>query len=263
MKFMEENLIITAIKRVVLVGKDEYKEDFTSFKHPLTSNELIFHISGHASVYFDDLVLETAPNTVRFLPMGCQKRYDVLRHERGECIDVGFLTDRPFSDTAFITDVRQNEKIGALFKKLFAVWASRGEGYYFESIGLLYRILAELQKGSYAPSAHEKKIAPALALIQNEFLLRELSVPELATVCSMSESYFTRLFKEKYGVPPKKYIIGLKINHACDLLRLDRYTVSQVADLCAFSDVFYFSRLFREVMGITPTQFVKKYKSSK
>ena len=260
---MEQSFIITKITRVVMVGKDEYPEKMVSFTQALPTNELIFHISGHTTVYFDDLTLETAPNTVRFLPEGRQKRYDVIRHERGECIDICFNCDRPISPSAFVIDVRQSDKIGALFKKLFAVWASRGEGYYFESVSLLYRILAELQKGSYLPSSHEKKIAPALALIHNEFLTRELTLPELAEASGMSESYFTRLFKVKYGVPPKKYIIQLKINHACDLLRLERYTVSQVADLCAFSDVAYFSRLFREVMGITPTQFVKKYKSSK
>ena len=79
----------------------------------------------------------------------------------------------------------------------------------------------------------------------------------------MGESYFQKLFKEIYGISPKKYIIQLKINHACDLLRLERYTVTQIAELCNFSDVYFFSRQFKEYMGITPTQFIKKYRSSK
>ena len=260
---MEKNFIITGIKRVILVGKDEYKEDFTSFKHSLSVNELIFNISGQSTVCFNDFVLENRPNTVRFLPAGKVSRYDVMRKERGECIDICFTADRPISPCAFVRDVQQSDKIGTLFKKIFAVWASRGEGYYFESIGLLYRIFAELQKESYAPSVHEKKIEPALALIHQNFLSRELPIVELAAACSMGESYFNRLFREKYGIPPKKYIIQRKINHACDLLRLDRYTVSQIADLCGFSDVYYFSRRFKEQMGITPSQFVKRYKSSK
>ena len=100
-------------------------------------------------------------------------------------------------------------------------------------------------------------------MIHNDFLKSELSLSTLAAASNMGESYFQKLFKEKYGVSPKRYIIQLKINHACDLLRLERYSVTQIAELCNFSDVYFFSRQFKEYMGITPTQFVKKYRSSK
>ena len=75
---MEEKFVITEIKRIVMVGKNEYSEPMLSFGHTLNYNELIFHFSGHATVFFDDLVLETKPNTIRFLPKGETKRYEVL-----------------------------------------------------------------------------------------------------------------------------------------------------------------------------------------
>ena len=260
---MEEKFVITEIKRIVMVGKNEYSEPMLSFGHTLNYNELIFHFSGHATVFFDDLVLETKPNTIRFLPQGENNRYDLIRHERGECIDVFFRADRPLSSQAFIMNVAQSEKLGALFKKLFSTWVSKKEGYYFESVSLLYRIFAEMQKDTAKPSRHKLKIAPAMDMIHSDFLKREFSLSELAAMCGMGESYFQKLFKEIHGISPKKYIIQLKINHACDLLRLERYTVTQIAELCNFSDVYFFSRQFKEYMGITPTQFVNKYKSSK
>ena len=260
---MEENLVITEIKRIVMVGKNEYSEPMLSFGHTLNYNELIFHFSGQATVFFDDLVLETKPNTIRFLPQGETKQYDVLRQERGECIDVCFSADRPLSSQAFVMNVAQSEKLGALFKKLFSTWVSKKEGYYFESVSLLYRIFAEMQKDTSIPNRHKSKIAPAMEMIHNEFLTREFSLNELAAMCGMGESYFQKLFKEIHGISPKKYIIQLKINHACDLLRLERYTVTQIAELCNFLDIYFFSRQFKEYMGITPTQFIKKYRSSK
>ena len=260
---MEEIFVITEIERVVMVGKNEYSEPMLSFGHILNHNELIFHFSGQATVFFDDLVLETKPNTIRFLPQGETKRYDVLRHERGECIDVCFSADRPLSSQAFVMNVAQSEKLGALFKKLFSTWVSKKEGYYFESVSLLYRIFAEMQKDTAKPNRHKSKIAPAMEMIHNEFLARDFSLKELAAMCGMGESYFQKLFKEIHGISPKKYIIQLKINHACDLLRLERYTVTQIAELCNFSDIYFFSRQFKEYMGITPTRFMEKYRSSK
>lgn len=260
---MEENFIITHIDRAIMVGKDEYPTQVTSFRHRLKSNELIFYFSGHSTVYFDDLILDTKPGTVRFLPKGEPRRYDVVRHENGDCIDVFFQTDRPISPCAFVLDVAHNEKMGVLFKKLFATWVSKSDGYYFESVSLLYKIFAELQKDNGTPVQHVLKIKPAVDRIHDRFLQEELSVSDLAAACGMKESYFQRLFKEKYGVPPKRYVVQLKINHACELLRLDRYTVTQIAELCRFSDVYFFSRQFKEHMGISPSQFAKKYRSSK
>ena len=118
---MEEKFVITEIKRIVMVGKNEYSTPMISFGNAVNHNELIFHFSGHATVFFDDLVLETKPNTIRFLPQGETRRYDVLRHERGECIDVCFSADRPLSHQAFVIDAMHNEKLGALFKKLFSI----------------------------------------------------------------------------------------------------------------------------------------------
>ena len=107
---------------------------------------------------------------------------------------------------------------------------------------------------------HLKKQAYPL---KSTFLKRDITLEELAAASNMCDSYFQRLFKEKYGVSPKKYIIQLKINHACDMLRLGRYTVTQIAELSGFSDVYFFSRQFKEYVGIAPTQFAKKYVSSK
>ena len=260
---MQDKFIITSIERVAMVEKNEYSSDRISFSGKLAKNELIFHFSGYSTVYFGDLILETKPNTVRFLPEGEHGRYDVLRHERGACILVAFKADRPIAPCAFVTSVALNEKIGLLFKKLFSSWVGKNKGYYFESLSLLYKILSELQKDASIPKQHDAKIKPAIDLIHDRFLSDTFYVDQLAALCGIKDSYFTRLFKEKFGMSPKKYIIQLKINHACELLRSEQYSVRQIAELCNFSDLYFFSRQFKSHMGISPTEFAKKYKSSK
>ena len=260
---MEKNFIVTKISHIIMVGEEEYPEKKTSFSHDLKHHELIFSLRGRATVFFNGERLETEKGTVRFLPAGPTEQYVVVRQENGACIDIFFDTDLPISEKAFVMNPKQSEKLEGLFKKAVALWASKEEGYYFECISLIYRIFAELQKQSYVPTEHAEKIAPAVALIRERFLTNEIRISELCEASSISESYLKRLFREKYGTSPKQYIIQLKINHACELLRLGRYTVTQVAELCNFSDVYFFSRQFKAYMGITPTQFVQKYKSSK
>ena len=260
---MNDNFIITEIHRVTMVDRDEYPEKKTKFSSNLKYNELIFHYSGRATVYFDDLVLKTRPNTIRFLPNGTVKRYEVERETSGECIFVAFSTNGEISSEAFVIDAEKNEKLGTLFRKLFSAWIGKAQGYYFETISILYKIFAELQSDNFVPKQHYLKIKPAVDLLQDSFLNGELTVAKLAEICGIGESYFLRLFKEKFGMPPKKYIVQLRINHASELLRHGEYSVTRVAEMAGFSDIYFFSRQFKEYTGITPSEFAKKYKSSK
>ena len=260
---MEFDFIITGIKRVILVGKEEYDEDRSVFSNNVNSNELIYNLSGEITVFFGDDVLETTPGSIRFLPKGRTEKYEVIRKSRGDCIDVFFDTDRPVSEKAFATPSLSNEMIGGLFKKIFATWTAKDDGYYYECISLLYKIFSELQKNNISPKRHRDRIEPGVLELQSRFSDPSLSVGELAERCNMGESYFKRLFKERYGVSPKRYMVQLRINHACELLKTERYSVTHIAAMCGFSDVYFFSRQFKEYMGVSPTVFVKNYKSSK
>ena len=60
---MNEHFVITKINRIILVDKDEYQEAITTFTHELKSQELIFHLSGEATIYFNGSKLETKENT--------------------------------------------------------------------------------------------------------------------------------------------------------------------------------------------------------
>lgn len=260
---MNQDFIITGITRVILVGENEYPQKKIIFNGDLSSNELIFHFSGKSKVYFNGKVFDVEENTIRFLPKGDNKEYIVEKEELGECIDVFFDTNIPLSDEAFLLKIRENATIRNLFKKLFAIWVSKNEGYYFECISLLYKIFAEIQKKKYIPKNQYNAIKPAIEYIEDNFLNGKITVPYLANKCGISEVYLKKLFVRKFGIPPTKYIIQLKINHACDLLRSELYSITQVAHLCGYEDVYYFSRQFKNYVGVTPSAFEQRYKSSK
>ena len=233
---MNNRFTITNIQRGIFVGKDEYTEPITSFSNKKAcSNELIFHISGESTVFFNGKQLDIAKDRIRFLPQGDVHEYVVKRREPGECIDVFFDTDIPVSEEAFVVKVAQSATVSGLFKKLFSVWVAKNDGYYYECISLLYRIFAEMQKQNYIPPNQYDTIKPAIEYIMENFLKSKISVPFLAEKCGISEAYLKKLFVKKFGMSPIKYIIQLKINHACDLLRSGQYTVSNVSELCGYT----------------------------
>ncbi len=261
---MNNKFSITDINRVILVGKDEYKEKVISFtKSGNCTNELIYHLSGKSIVVFNGQQLETSKDTIRFLPAGEVNEYTVDRIERGECIDIFFDTDIPITDEAFVLKPKQSEKIKSLFKKIFSVWVAKNDGYYFECVSIIYKIFAELQKNNYIPESQFLSIKPAIEYIERHFLDKKITTEELTSCCTISYPYIKKLFVKKFGMPPIKYSIHLKINYACDLLKSELYTISEIAEICGYDNLYFFSRQFKEYVGISPTEFLKKYKSSK
>ena len=260
---MKEDFLITKIHNVIFVGKNEYPTTEIDFTRDLQYNELILHLSGKSTIQFNDKEFMVTENSLRFLPKGKCDRYTVKKEELGECIDVFFDTNIPVSQEAFVFNTKNNMRFVGLFKKLFSVWVSKNNGYYFECISLINKIFAEMQKNNYIPENQCMQIKPAIDYIEKNFLNEKIAVVFLANICNISESYLKKLFSKKFGVPPTKYIIQLKINYACDLLYSGIYNITQVSNMCGYSDVYHFSHQFKNYMGVSPSEFVNKYKSSK
>ncbi len=260
---MENRFLITSIRRVILVGKEEYRERVTVFRSKQIRNELIYHFSGRSTATFNGKRMENEPDTLRFLPAGEVREYAVERKEPGECIDVFFDTDSPVAPEAFVMRLRQNGKIRDLFRRIFSVWVSRREGSYFECLSLLYQIFAELEKNDYLPEKTAALIRPAAEYIEKHFLEGKIRAEDLAALSPVSYPYLKKLFVRRFGVPPIRYAIRLRIRYASDLLQSGQYCVKDAAEICGYRDAYYFSRQFKEVTGLTPTGFLKKYRSSK
>lgn len=261
---MKTPFIVYEINRIIFVGKQEYPEQKTVFNpKKLFYHELIYLFSGESIIYFNKEELHARPNTVRYLPTGDCDKYVVERKEHGECIDVCFSSNQPLAEKAFVLNVK-NEKIAPLFKKIFSIWVQKQEGYYLECVSLLYKIVAEMQKASYMPGAHFEKIKPAVDYINDNFLSNHpITAEKLASVCGISYSYIKKLFALKYKVSPKRYILQLKMNYACDLLRHGQHSISQIAEMCGYNDIYTFSHQFKIEFGLSPVAFSKMYKSSK
>ena len=94
--------------------------------------------------------------------------------------------------------------------------------------------------------------------IDREFKDYQLSVSLLSDELGISEVYFRRLFAEKYGTSPSKYIRAVRISRAKELLRYSQLTINECAFECGFSSAQYFCRAFKEITSMTPNEYRKK-----
>ena len=71
----------------------------------------------------------------------------------------------------------------------------------------------------------------------------------------INASYLSRLFKEVTGDSFSNYVVNRKMEHAIQLLQIDRVMVYEVADRLGYKDPSYFARVFKKYTGKSPSDF--------
>jgi AraC family transcriptional regulator len=83
-------------------------------------------------------------------------------------------------------------------------------------------------------------------------LAEPLPLAELAAVAGLSVSQFTRRFKATTGEAPHRFLIRLRVDQACRLLRTSDLPIARVATHCGFSHQEHLSRVLRTRLNTTP-----------
>ena len=96
-----------------------------------------------------------------------------------------------------------------------------------------------------------KKLQAALSEIA-EYWYKNESVAYYAELCNMSEVNFRRLFKEYTGLSPIDYRNDVRLSKARSKLQSGEYNVSEVAEICGFSNLSFFIRVYKKKYGYTP-----------
>jgi len=125
--------------------------------------------------------------------------------------------------------------------------------------------LSELMRirGDIVPSADEKTpqksyIDRARRYIESNFKY-DITVDGIASYVGINRSYLFRLFREEAGMSVQEYLIRVRMNTACDLLRWHDVSVKTVAASVGY-EPFNFSRIFKKRIGISPTEYREHYR---
>lgn len=86
-------------------------------------------------------------------------------------------------------------------------------------------------------------------------LHRRIRLADLAHEAGLSVPHYSALFKRQTGFAPIDYLLGLKIQRACQLLDTTTLRIEEIAASIGCDDAFYFSRLFKKAMGCSPRSY--------
>lgn len=103
--------------------------------------------------------------------------------------------------------------------------------------------------------------AQELVMIAKEYILqnyyRDISVSDIASHVFLSQGYFTRAFKDIIGMSPINFLIKVRLEKACKILRDEDIKVSGIARSVGFASPQRFNAAFRKYMGVAPLEYRK------
>ena len=91
-----------------------------------------------------------------------------------------------------------------------------------------------------------------------------LTLTNISKTLDINPSYLSREFSKHFdNLSFGEYIRKLRIEKAIDLIKTDRYSLTEIAYLTGFSDQSHFTRIFKHHSGKSPSAFKKEWIKSK
>ena len=138
---------------------------------------------------------------------------------------------------------------------IFEAWRTGDTAARYRAQGDFFRLLSqlsEIRQGKYDP-----RVTAAVAYLRAHLNDPAVGVGATAAAVGVSETLLRRLMHRDLGLSPARYLAGIRMEYARELLLDDSMAVSEVAARCGFSDVKYFRDVFRAHTGMTASAFRK------
>ena len=226
---------------------------------PRAFHALSFKDLGASDYYYNKKTVHSKTGDVLYCPRGVGY---TQKHEASTVYVVHFdCPEGPETQDFEVFRPENPEIFRELFKQMYEMWNSRNAGFELFVQSIFYMVLYMIRQGSGSRSRSESKgrIDNLIEYIDRYFTDSSLNVARLAEMYGTSDSYLRRVFLERTGMTPYRYITEMRLSNAKSLLKTGYFTIAEVARKSGFTDQKYFSRLFREKTGKTPSEYEKEH----
>lgn len=125
--------------------------------------------------------------------------------------------------------------------------------------GLLSAMLVDVFNLPNEEPEHSGGLSPRQVAIVRRHIAdafpRRVPVSELADLCGLSESWFSRAFRQSTGDTPQRFMTRHRLEAAMDLMLKTDRGLAEIADATGFADQAHLTRVFRASHGLPPSQW--------
>lgn len=230
-----------------------YLDKTSVFVSPRPYHALAFRAKGTA--FFKTAAsdnITAIQNSITYMPANIAYHADYS--EDNEIYVIHFDADEKISIEIY--ELFSPQIILNYFKEAYNTWKKLDSSYYYQTMSIFYEILSNIytQTDDFHKTQSAKSFYEAIEYMKKNYTDSNLTIDVLTKTAKMSNTYFRKMFYNKFGETPSKYITGLRLQHAEHLLSQDDISINDAALLSGFSDSKYFSRVVKKVYGYSPSK---------
>ncbi len=121
-----------------------------------------------------------------------------------------------------------------------------------ELYSFLFSLLHQIPGNAWRNRILDARVIKGILHMDENIAEIEIANASLAEIGGMSVNAYARIFKEQTGYSPRKYLLKMRVEKACNLLHHSDLSIEQIASGCGFSDRYYFTRIFTRTMSVSP-----------
>lgn len=217
---------------------------------------LSFRIEADTVIEYRDKSLNFTDNSIGFFPSDVD--YTRITN-RDKMIVIHFKSFSYHTNSIESFFPTESEKYRVLFTKILDCWNKKDISYKHDSAALLNNIFSELYKDNKKAYEYNSKIDLSIKYIEENCLKKSFSLQTAAEKSYISETYFRKLFKQKFGISPKQYVINYRIRYAASLIIAGYYRLQEISERCGYNDYKHFSVEFKKTMGVSPSEYTYNF----
>ncbi len=100
----------------------------------------------------------------------------------------------------------------------------------------------------------ENKVHEARKIMGKD-ISANITIEELAESVNLNRTTLQKVFKQMYGVTLYEYRTQIRIQEAKNLIFDKKYSITDIAGMCGYSNASKFAAAFKKVTGINPSKF--------
>lgn len=234
-----------------------YSRDYQFQETRTTMSSFEMVLEGSMTMILDEVRRTVHSNEICLIPAGQSKKFEV--HEECRKVVFGICGQIHLSllgmfgiASRSVIRLRNPEYILGLLGELHRLLREKEEATVSRISGLTMALITEI--GREASRSPEPLLADAFRLMEYH-LAESFSLSDLAEKLHVSPNYLNRLFLRELGMPPKRYLIGQRMQLARSLLNSTTLSVQEISLRCGYKTPFAFSKEFRKQFGISPRSF--------
>lgn len=231
---------------------------------PAEGYYLLYISAGQGSLRTHDAAAALSPGTLVYMDRTKSSSIEIIQPPLSMSFFLLTSAEAAKAYSSFSTDdnpvfdVKGYSKIPELLARLLRFTrdsSESGQSHYGQAAGDLITELSLCKSAD-----HENAILPPLYISSMKQLLdtrfsEPVSLDTISNDLHINKYKLAKEFKTYYHVSPIEYLIGRRIQAACDLLLTTPKTITQIGIDVAMENTSYFVRLFKRYKGITPLKF--------